>query len=156
MFDYLRKLHTSEDSARLIGEIFAFAHQHLSLRPSAAIMYAAPQEQSDYLRMKLHRPLRACGMVRNLGDAGGGPFWVEYPDGSQSLQAVWRIGIPSLSRYRGPCSIRSKRFSIYCAKNIKRDEGCSHPLQSLGLERMTGSPRSERQSFREAEVCDYG
>jgi len=86
VFDYLLKLHTSEDSARLIGEIFAFAHQHLSLRPSAAIMYAAPQEQSDYLRMKLHRPLRACGMVKNLGDAGGGPFWVEYPDGSQSLQ----------------------------------------------------------------------
>lgn len=38
------------------------------------------------LRRVLNRPIRVCGMVRNEGEPGGGPFWVTAPDGSQSLQ----------------------------------------------------------------------
>ena len=38
------------------------------------------------LRQVLDRPIRVCGMVRNEGEPGGGPFWVTAPDGSQSLQ----------------------------------------------------------------------
>lgn len=34
----------------------------------------------------LHRPIRVCGMVRNEGEPGGGPFWVKNPDGTESLQ----------------------------------------------------------------------
>ena len=34
----------------------------------------------------LDRPIRVCGMVRNEGEPGGGPFWVANPDGTQSLQ----------------------------------------------------------------------
>ena len=34
----------------------------------------------------LDRPIRVCGMVRNEGEPGGGPFWVTNPDGTQSLQ----------------------------------------------------------------------
>lgn len=41
--------------------------------------------QSD-LRSVLNRPLRVCGMVKNEGEPGGGPFWVKASDGSQSLQ----------------------------------------------------------------------
>ena len=36
----------------------------------------------------LNRPLRVCAMVRNEGEPGGGPFWVEERDGSQTLQIV--------------------------------------------------------------------
>ena len=38
------------------------------------------------LRRVLNRPIRVCGMVRNEGEPGGGPFWVGNPDGTQSLQ----------------------------------------------------------------------
>lgn len=38
------------------------------------------------LREILNRPLRVCGMVKNEGEPGGGPFWVKSVDGSQSLQ----------------------------------------------------------------------
>ena len=34
----------------------------------------------------LDRPIRVCGMVRNEGEPGGGPFWVANPDGTESLQ----------------------------------------------------------------------
>lgn len=38
------------------------------------------------LRRVLDRPVRVCGMVRNEGEPGGGPFWVENADGTRSLQ----------------------------------------------------------------------
>lgn len=42
----------------------------------------------DFLRTLLDRPIRVCGMVRNDGEPGGGPFWVRNPDGTESLQIV--------------------------------------------------------------------
>jgi len=44
------------------------------------------EEKGDYLKTKLNRPLRVCGMVKNTGEPGGGPFWVKESDGSVSLQ----------------------------------------------------------------------
>ena len=38
------------------------------------------------LEKLLSRPIRVCGMVRNEGEPGGGPFWVAYADGTQTLQ----------------------------------------------------------------------
>jgi hypothetical protein len=40
------------------------------------------------LKQKLNRPIRVCGMVRNEGEPGGGPFWVKDMKGSVSLQIV--------------------------------------------------------------------
>jgi hypothetical protein len=42
----------------------------------------------DQLRRFLNRPIRVCGMVRNEGEPGGGPFWVRASDGSDSIQIV--------------------------------------------------------------------
>ncbi len=46
------------------------------------------EDQGEYLHQKLNRPLRICGMVKNTGEPGGGPFWVKEKDGSQSLQIL--------------------------------------------------------------------
>ena len=46
------------------------------------------QELANYLRGKLNRPIRVCGMVKNTGEPGGGPFWIEEKDGSYSLQIL--------------------------------------------------------------------
>jgi hypothetical protein len=50
--------------------------------------YAAKslEEKAAWLRQKLNRPMRVCGMVENTGEPGGGPFWVKDQDGSLSLQ----------------------------------------------------------------------
>ena len=44
--------------------------------------------KKEYIFEKLNRPIRVCGMVRNEGEPGGGPFWVEEKDGTPSLQIV--------------------------------------------------------------------
>ncbi len=42
----------------------------------------------QFLRRKLNRPIRVCGVVRNVGEPGGGPFLAYNPDGSVSLQIL--------------------------------------------------------------------
>ncbi len=44
------------------------------------------QYTMESLRALLDRPIRVCGMVRNEGEPGGGPFWVVGEGGSESLQ----------------------------------------------------------------------
>ncbi len=49
--------------------------------------YSVPAKK-EYIFEKLNRPIRVCGMVKNEGEPGGGPFWVEEKDRTQSLQIV--------------------------------------------------------------------
>ena len=46
------------------------------------------EESFNYAKLRLDRPLRICGMVKNEGEPGGGPFWVLMPDGHLSKQII--------------------------------------------------------------------
>ncbi|MFL6195763.1 MAG: DUF4301 family protein [Thermoanaerobaculia bacterium] len=46
------------------------------------------RERNRFLMDALDRPTRVCGVVRNQGEPGGGPFWVESPSGGISPQIV--------------------------------------------------------------------
>lgn len=43
---------------------------------------------NDEERAKLNRPIRVCGVVKNTGEPGGGPFLVREEDGSISYQIL--------------------------------------------------------------------
>lgn len=45
-------------------------------------------EDTEFVRNYLHRPVRVCGMVKNEGQPGGGPFWVKDKSGKISRQIV--------------------------------------------------------------------
>ena len=60
----------------------------LGLEPGKAFLDKSDGEKVTYLKEKLNRPFRVCGMVKSDGDPGGGPFWVRAKDGSKSLQVV--------------------------------------------------------------------
>ncbi len=87
IFSYLEKLDAAE-SESLINAIEKFYQEQLSTVFPAAYHQLSLKEQSEYLRNKLNRPIRVCGMVKNEGEPGGGPFWTENPDGTVSLQIV--------------------------------------------------------------------
>ena len=46
------------------------------------------EAQGEALRRQLERPLRVCGVVRNTGEPGGGPYWVRGRDGRVTRQIV--------------------------------------------------------------------
>lgn len=75
-FEYISQIDRGEASA---DEIITFIDNNIGYRLKNITSF-------DGLRAVLDRPLRVCGMVRNQGEPGGGPFWVNDADGSESLQ----------------------------------------------------------------------
>lgn len=75
-FEYLRALEVEGCELAPIAE---FIEKRLCVKLPA-------DYDSALLRAMLDRPIRVCGMVRNEGEPGGGPFWVGNPDGTESLQ----------------------------------------------------------------------
>lgn len=67
-------------------EIATFFEEELSGRLPGNYAQMTTEARASLLRSLLDRPIRICGMVRNEGEPGGGPFWVKDPNGAQSLQ----------------------------------------------------------------------
>ena len=86
-FDYLRLLDTGKYSHEQIEEIIRFVQQDLCCR-KADIKELEDAELVIYLRKKLNRPMRVCGVVKNVGEPGGGPFLTYNQDGTVSLQIL--------------------------------------------------------------------
>lgn len=85
-FDYLQKLDSGNASAEDLAEMLAFTENELCI--SHPEDFETEEDLKKYLAAKLDRPFRVCGMVKNVGEPGGGPFIVENPDGTTSLQIL--------------------------------------------------------------------
>lgn len=86
-FEYLKLLDSGEYSHEQIVEIVRFLQNDLCCRRDD-LKQLEDAELVTYLRRKLDRPMRVCGVVKNQGEAGGGPFLVKNDDGSVSLQIL--------------------------------------------------------------------
>ncbi len=69
----------------LCNEIEAFLLSELSISMPPA---KDCRDRAQKIMAKLNRPIRVCGMVKNEGEPGGGPFIVREKDGSTSLQIL--------------------------------------------------------------------
>ncbi len=87
-FEYLDLLDTGNLDQAELEEIMIFAEKRLMINISNAYEGYSDIEKVDYLFEKLNRPIRICGMVRNEGEPGGGPYWVRNAEGVLSLQIV--------------------------------------------------------------------
>lgn len=63
----------------------------------------------DELLKHLDKPLRVCGMVKNEGDPGGGPFWVKFENEEEKLQIV-----------------EKSQIDLSCDKQTKQFEASTH------------------------------
>ena len=89
VFQYLHTLDEGVPPESALAEIFAFAREELYLDvPGDIRKKTSPSQQRDFLLTLLNRPIRVCGMVKNEGEPGGGPFWVASETNSLSLQIV--------------------------------------------------------------------
>ena len=80
VFSYLVMLDKKNASLEKLHEIKAFLRNELNIRES--IMTAAA------IKNILNRPIRVCGVVKNTGAPGGGPFWVQNNNTLPTLQIV--------------------------------------------------------------------
>jgi hypothetical protein len=89
IFAYTKELLSSKDiQASKISEIEDFVFTKLYIQPGEGYKDLSQKGKSDFLMDKLNRPIRVCGMVKNQGEPGGGPFWAVNPDGTCSLQII--------------------------------------------------------------------
>jgi len=86
-FSYLRLLDNGNYTHEDLLEIIRFLQRNLYTRYENT-KHFEDSELAIYLKHKLNRPIRVCGMVRNQGEPGGGPFWAFNADGSCSLQIL--------------------------------------------------------------------
>jgi hypothetical protein len=95
VFSRVRRLSAANADEADLTEIARFCQKELHLDMPPGFMKRSPIERRLFLFEKLNRPLRVCGMVKNEGEPGGGPFWVDRPDGAgaASLQIVEEVQI---------------------------------------------------------------
>ncbi len=87
IFEYLDELDGNKD-LDLIDEILDFMQVELFISLPDKINEYSDAEKRLYIQSKLNRPIRVCGMVKNEGEPGGGPFWGIGMNGEVSLQIV--------------------------------------------------------------------
>ena len=65
-----------------------FVTKDLSTSLPDNFSHLSVEEKATSLFQLLNRPFRVCGMVKNRGEPGGGPFWVQEPANKLSLQVI--------------------------------------------------------------------
>ena len=86
-FAYLQLLDSGKYTHEQILEVLQFLQKQLYCKnPETKNLEDA--ELVIYLKEKLNRPMRVCGMVKNVGEPGGGPFLAYNSDGTISLQIL--------------------------------------------------------------------
>ncbi len=85
--EYLNLLDSGKYSQdELIDIVYFIQDQFCTKNPK--LKELEDSELALYLKHKLNRPIRVCGMVRNVGEPGGGPFIAKNNDGTWSLQIL--------------------------------------------------------------------
>ncbi|MGM9695081.1 MAG: DUF4301 family protein [Alloprevotella sp.] len=87
VFACLEKLESGRYTMDELREMLQFVQKELCTKnPETKLL--EDTELAIYLEQKLNRPIRVCGMVRNVGEPGGGPFLAYNPDGTFSPQIL--------------------------------------------------------------------
>ncbi len=86
IFHYLKEIDNGNEE--YLAEIQSFAENNLNSELQENFSKYTFENKISYLKNILDRPIRICGMVKNEGEPGGGPFWVRDVKGNLSLQIV--------------------------------------------------------------------
>ncbi len=88
IFNYLIQIEKNEIQESDIKKIIAFANKNLNIEIIEDFDKYTFENKLLYINQILNRPIRVCGMVKNEGEPGGGPFWIVGTKGKISLQIV--------------------------------------------------------------------
>ncbi len=111
IFTYMESLSSGRETTTFLDDVSAFLKERLLYPVPHSARAASPSVRRAYLMERLNRPIRVCGMVRNAGEPGGGPFWVEDKDGETSRQIVETAQIDPDSRSQQEIVAASTHFN---------------------------------------------
>ncbi len=146
-FNYLRILDGTPTEAQL-AEIAQFVEKCLCCRPKNNKVDAA------YLRRKLDRPMRVCGVVKNVGEPGGGPFLTYNQDGTVSLQILESSQIDTHNEEYMKMFTQGTHFNpvdLVCA--VKDYQGRPYNLPDF-VDKTTGFISSKSKGGKELKALE--
>ena len=152
-FAYLHKLEQGNCSRSELEEMADFLQKELSCEKHdrSSLDDAA---LAEYLYKKLNRPMRVCGMVKNVGEPGGGPFLVYNHDGTVSLQILESSQIDKNDETSMKMFTEGTHFNpvdLVCA--IKDYKGNAFDLTKY-VDKSTGFISSKSKNGRELKALE--
>ena len=152
-FEYLRILDSGTYNHEKLEEIIRFVQRDLCCRKSD-IKELEDADLVIYLREKLNRPMRVCGMVKNVGEPGGGPFLTYNQDGSVSLQILESSQIDKTNEEYKRMFTEGTHFNpvdLVCA--VKDYKGNAFNLPDF-VDKTTGFISSKSKSGKELKALE--
>jgi hypothetical protein len=146
-FAYLRTLDAGASEEQL-KEIAQFVENELCCRAKGQTVDAA------YLYKKLNRPMRVCGVVKNVGEPGGGPFLTYNQDGTVSLQILESSQIDTKNEEYMKMFTQGTHFNpvdLVCA--VKDYKGQPFNLPEF-VDKTTGFISSKSKSGKELKALE--
>ncbi len=128
-FEYATVLGEGDVSETLKSKIKSFLEKELNVRFSENYASLDDHGQLAVLRNKINRPIRVCGMVKNEGEPGGGPFWISDDQGNISLQIIESAQIDLTNKEQAGILKNSTHFNpvdLICG--VKNHEGEKYNL----------------------------
>lgn len=87
LFEYQECLDSDDVSDDQLQKMLTFCETTLAVTNKFNPL-DSKEDKKTYLKMIFNRPLRVCGMVKNEGEPGGGPFLCQNPNGTISAQIL--------------------------------------------------------------------
>lgn len=153
IFDYLRLLDTGVYTHEQLEEIIRFVQRDLCCRKED-IKELEDADLVIYLREKLNRPTRVCGVVKNVGEPGGGPFLTYNQDGTVSLQILESSQIDKTNEEYTRMFTEGTHFNpvdLVCA--VKDYKGQSFNLPDY-VDKTTGFISSKSKGGKELKALE--
>ncbi len=88
LFSFLKQLSTGPVDESALTRMVEWGQQTFSLTMPKGFANQTNSARVQFLLRQFNRPIRVCGTVRNAKKPGGGPFWVQHDNGTQSIQIV--------------------------------------------------------------------
>jgi hypothetical protein len=88
VFTILKELDNSAISKRRANELLLFMQKDLCYEPNSIPDFSDSLSTNKFFKDILNRPLRVCGVVKNMGEYGGAPFWAPNSRGDITLQII--------------------------------------------------------------------
>ena len=153
IFDCLRLIETGNYTHRQVEKMIYFLQNELCIK-DPEMKYYEDAELILYIRRKLQRPLRVCGMVRNVGEPGGGPFLAVGSDGAVSLQIVESSQIDLANPEKKSLFDQSGYFNpVDLVCGLKGPDGRKYHLPDF-VDRNTGFISRKSKDGRELKALE--
>ncbi len=153
IFEYLELIDSGEYTRDQLLDILHFTQNELNTK-NPEVKYLEDAELVIYLKKKLNRPVRVCGMVRNIGEPGGGPFFAVNQDGTVSLQILESSQIDMDDPEKKAMFLEGTHFNpvdLVCA--IKDYQGNKFDLKTF-IDKNTGFISKKSKNGKELKALE--